>query len=118
MNFISNKANKERRSYPRATAPVYYSYSQAHIPKRQVTTISPGGVRIYSDELLKEGTQIEIEIFLPKGFSAVGRAKVVWVKELPPGSLAFYDVGLEFIYLPPEAIDEIKSILRETVSNG
>jgi len=112
MGYIPDKSNKERRGYPRSTAPVYYRYPRTSFPRHEVNSISLGGLRIYSDELLKEGTQIEIEFFLPMGYSAVGRARVVWVKELPPGSQAFYDVGLEFIDLPLEAINKIKSILR------
>jgi len=103
MGYIPDKSNKERRGYPRSTAPVYYRYPRTSFPRHEVNSISLGGLRIYSDELLKEGTQIEIEFFLPMGYSAIG---------LPPGSQAFYDVGLEFIDLPLEAINKIKSILR------
>lgn len=43
-------------------------------------------------------------------------ARVVWTKELPEGSVGRYDVGLEFIYIPPVAVNELKSVLKQTAS--
>ena len=43
-------------------------------------------------------------------------ARVVWIKALPPGSDALYDVGLDFINLPAKAMNELKFILEETSS--
>jgi hypothetical protein len=40
----------------------------------------------------------------------------VWIKELPPGSGAVYDVGLEFLDLPDEAMRELLSALKEKTS--
>lgn len=112
----SEKPKKERRRFPRVTAPVFYRSPRIFSPKRRVTDISPAGVRIYSDKYFEEGTRMEIEFFLPNGYSVIGIAQVVWIKELPPGSKAAYDVGLEFIHLPAAAIDEIKSVLKDTTS--
>jgi len=108
------KPKAERRRFPRITAPVFYRPPRIFSPKRRVTNISPAGVRIYSDKYFQEGKRMEIEFFLPNGYSVVGIARVVWIKELPPGSKAAYDVGLEFIHLPAMAVDEIKSVLKDT----
>ncbi|MFQ6038850.1 MAG: PilZ domain-containing protein, partial [Candidatus Aminicenantales bacterium] len=74
--------------------------------------ISIGGVRIYSDERLEEGQDLELELFFPNGFSGKGVARVIWIKELPPDSGALYDVGLEFLQLPDEAIKELVAALK------
>jgi hypothetical protein len=79
--------------------------------RRKVSNISLGGVRIYSDEYLKVGKCQEIEFFLPNNRSITATAKVVWIEELQPGSAALYDVGLEFIDLPPHAAEELRTIL-------
>jgi len=67
-------------------------------------------VRIYSDEPLKEGKGVQIELDLPSGKSAKATARVVWIEVLPPGSEARFDVGLEFLVISNEAIDELQSI--------
>jgi hypothetical protein len=72
-----------------------------------------GGVRIYSDERLDVDEEVELELHFPNGFSGKGSARVVWIKELPPDSGASYDVGLEFLELPDEAIEELKEALKE-----
>jgi hypothetical protein len=73
--------------------------------------ISPGGVRIYSDEQLREEDQLELELFLPNGQTIVATARVVWIKRLPPDEDARFDVGLEFTSLPDNATQELKYVL-------
>ena len=65
---------------------------------------------------LEEGKRLEIEFFLPKGNSIVALARVVWIKKLPPDSEGLYDVGLEFIHLPDDTLDELKSVLKKSSS--
>lgn len=113
----SNKSITDRRRFPRVMAPVFYRSPRIFSQRRRVSDISPGGVRIYSDKRLEKGKRLEIEFFLPNGYSVVAIVRVVWIKELPSGSEGHYDVGLEFIHLPPIAIDELKSVLKNTSSN-
>jgi hypothetical protein len=72
-----------------------------------------GGVRIYSDERLDVDERVELELHFPNGFSGKGSARVIWIKELPPGSGASYDVGLEFLEFPDEAIEQLREALQE-----
>lgn len=110
----SNKSKVERRRFPRVRAPVFYRSPRILSPKRRIADISPSGVRIYSDKHFEEGKRLEIEFFLPTGYSVVTIARVVWIKKLPPDSEGLYDVGLEFIHVPPPAINELKSLLKNT----
>ena len=79
---------------------------------RRVSNLSLGGVRIYSDERLEVGQELELEFLLPSGSNLEARARVVWIKELPPGSQGVYDVGLEFVALPKKARRELRLILK------
>lgn len=115
MNTLNNP-KEERRRFPRVTAPVFYRSPRVFSPKQKVSNISPAGVRIYSDDPLEEGKRLELEFFLPSGSSMVAIARVVWIKELPPDYEGKYDVGLEFIQLPPVGVDELKSVLKKTSS--
>ena len=104
---------KDRRKFPRLTSPVYYRIEKLHSLRQRVSNISVGGVRIYSDQRLDKGEEIELELHFPSGYEGKGTARVVWIKELPPGSGSSYDVGLEFLFLPDEAIKELMKAIRE-----
>lgn len=113
----------DKRRFRRMRVPVLYSPPRMFGPprvfgqRRQISDISLGGLRIYSDEPLKEGKGLDVELFLPMGQSVKAIARVVWIEELPGGSDARYDVGLEFIHLPPVATNEIKSMLNNQSTN-
>lgn len=107
------KYKTERRRFPRVMVPVHYRSPRILTKKRQVSNISLAGVRIFSDEYLNEGERLELEFILPSGFSVKALARVVWIKEQPPGSAAPYDVGLEFIDLHEKAKNELKAVLED-----
>lgn len=116
--MIELKESKpDRRRFPRVKAQVYYRPASILKARHRISNISLGGVRIYSDERLKKGKRLEIELFLPSGHSIEAIARVVWIKELPPDSKARFDVGLEFISLPPNAMQELKLILEDISSH-
>lgn len=107
----SNKSDFDKRRFPRVKAPVLYRPIKLLGPRRRILDISPGGVRIYSDEQLREEDQLELELFLPNGQTIVATARVVWIKRLPPDEDARFDVGLEFTSLPDNATQELKYVL-------
>lgn len=91
---------------------VYCRIGKSQPLRQRVSNISLGGVRLYSDQRLDVGEEVELELYFPSGFSDIGRARVVWINELPPNSGASYDVGLEFLELPDDAIRELKETLK------
>jgi len=103
----------ERRRYERVAIPVSYRISGLSTAKRPVLNMSLGGVRISCDENLDIGQMLELEFFLPNGISIEASAKVVWIKKLPPGSEALYDVGMEFKKLSEVAVLELDTILNK-----
>jgi hypothetical protein len=102
----------ERRRYPRLEVPVLFRSSKKEDDFSPTFNLGLGGVRIYSNRYLKKGKQQEIVLCFPEGNTIPATAQVVWTKVLPPGSAAAFDVGLEFIDLPPEAVDMLKEVLE------
>jgi c-di-GMP-binding flagellar brake protein YcgR len=108
----ASKPEKERRRFPRVMAPVLCRIPRKPAKKQRVSNLSLGGVRIYSDERLDIGQELDLEFFLPHGSVLEARARVVWLKELPSESLGIYDVGLEFLALPQKARKELSLVLK------
>jgi c-di-GMP-binding flagellar brake protein YcgR len=114
MTAESNNRFIERRRFPRVKAPVYCRPAGFLKPRHRIGNISLGGLRIYSDKFFKTDERMEIEIFLPDNQSIVEIVRVVWIKELPSGSEALYDVGLEFIRLSPEDAHKLQVVMDTT----
>jgi len=92
--------------------PVLYRIPRTPAKRQHVSNLSLGGVRIYSDERLNIGQELELEFFLPSEATIEARARVVWIKELPPGEQGVYDVGLEFLALSDKARKELSQVLE------
>ena len=87
----------ERRRFKRLQAPVYCRPVGLKLFERKPTVdISLGGARIYSDEEMKRGGRLELELFLPDGSSVTCRVEVAWVQALPAVAPVRFDVGLKF----------------------
>jgi c-di-GMP-binding flagellar brake protein YcgR len=108
----SDKSKTERRQFRRVMAPVFYTATKQISPKRRVSDLSLGGVRIYSDEWLDVGGRLELEFMLPDGSTVKAMAKVTWIKEMPEGEEAMYDVGMEFMELSATATEKLKTVLK------
>ncbi len=113
MKGKPDKSNTERRQYPRVMAPVYYKATKQISPKRRVSDMSLGGARIYSDERIDEGGRLELEFYLPDGSTVKAMAKVAWIKEMPEGEEALYDVGMEFTQLTKAATEKLSTVLKK-----
>lgn len=116
MSEPDQSEHKERR-YPRVKAQILYRPPKVFGQKRQAPDISFGGMRIYSNKLLQKGSTHNIEIFLPSGQTAMVLARVAWVDAYPKDSDALYDIGLEFIHVPNNIADDLKSALESMPSD-
>lgn len=108
----SNKSSKEKRRFPRVMAPVFFWGPRVFTKKQRVSNLSLGGVRIFSDQRLYVGERLELEFFLPDGSTIEAVARVVWIKDMPPGSEAVYDVGMEFVELAEGVTERLKAVLK------
>jgi hypothetical protein len=76
--------------------------SPGMVARLRMVDVSLGGARVYSDERLKLGTRVDLELLASPGSTVQVLAHVVWIDELEPGGPARYDVGLEFLEVPEE----------------
>jgi hypothetical protein len=75
--------------------------------------MSLGGARVFSDDRLKLGTKLNLELLAAPDNTVQVLARVVWIDELEAGSPARYDVGLEFLDVPEEMISRLSDILQK-----
>jgi len=87
-----------RRRYPRLAAPVFFRPAGPAFlhHKRATIDISLGGLRVYSDDDLKVGTPLEIDLLLDETTTARCWVRIAWIDRLPASAGAAFDVGLEF----------------------
>jgi hypothetical protein len=79
--------------------------------QQQVLDASLGGVRIYSDEEFSQKVPLELDLFLRDGTELSCVARVAWIKALPAGGVARYEVGLAFTDASPAMLDQLKTVL-------
>jgi hypothetical protein len=75
--------------------------------------MSLGGARVFSDERLRLGTRLDLELLLGPNNVVQVLARVVWIDELAAGNPARFDVGLEFLDVPEEMTSRLAVILEK-----
>ncbi len=111
-------ADLNRREFKRVHAPVFcrpVGLLFKLLPeKQQALDISLGGMRIYSDEPLKKGAKLAVELFMPDATTVSCKVEVVWIEALPEGSPAKHDVGLKFIDIRSDDQARLATLLDDT----
>ena len=107
-------APADRRRYPRVAATVYYRPAGPAFlhHRRSSVDVSPGGMRVYSDEELIVGDSVELELLLAEDTTARCWARIAWVEKLDASDGARFDVGLEFTDISDEDRRLLDSALR------
>jgi c-di-GMP-binding flagellar brake protein YcgR len=105
-----------RRRFPRVAAPVYYRPAGPAFlhHKRATVDISLGGMRVYSDEEMKVGNRLEIDLLLDDDKTARCWVRIAWIDRLSATEGAAYDIGLEFT----DIADEDRRLLVEALGAG
>ena len=78
----------------------------------RTVNVSMGGARVFSDESMKVGSKLNLELMPDPDVSVQVLARVAWIDELPDGSPARFDVGLEFLDVPEEMVSRVAVILQ------
>jgi c-di-GMP-binding flagellar brake protein YcgR len=86
----------DRRRYPRVNAPIFcrpVGRSEGHT----LIDVSLGGMRLWLDDPIEPGDQLELDLTLPEGPPLFCTAEVVWVIAAADGAPARHDVGVRFV---------------------
>jgi len=112
---MGGEDGKERRRYRRIQAPVYCRPAGLKIMSKhhEAVDVSRGGVRIYSDEPMKVGDRLTLELFVESGDEVIFQAQVAWVEKLPKGAVARFDVGMRFLHVDARADALLAKVLGE-----
>ena len=78
----------------------------------RTVNVSMGGARVFSDERLKIGQKLNLELMPDTETSVQVHARVAWIDELGEGAPALFDVGLEFFDVPEEIVSRLAAILQ------
>jgi PilZ domain len=79
--------------------------------RRHPVDISLDGVRIYSDQGFRIGELLTLEFILPNAPAGTVVGQVMWIRKLPSGSPARFDIGLMFRSMAPEQLHALKELL-------
>jgi len=101
----------ERREFPRVQAPIYCRPAHRRLRRRKVVDVGLGGMRVYSDEPFDMGAKFEVEMFMSDGDSVNCLTEVMWVRPIPGGKPAQFDVGLKFLHVPEEGYAKLEALL-------
>jgi c-di-GMP-binding flagellar brake protein YcgR len=103
----------ERRQFPRVSGPIYCRPTRRRTVRRRAVDIGLGGIRVYADDPIEVGTQMEIDVFRPDGEAITCLAEVVWVQEVPGADPAPYDVGLRYLDVPDEGREMLAALVDD-----
>ncbi len=108
----NDTSGAERREFPRIQAPIYCRPAHRRLRRRKVVDVGLGGMRVYSDEAFGIGARFEVELFMSDGDSVNCLTEVCWVRPVPGGHPAPYDIGLKFLHVPEAGYAKLSALLE------
>jgi hypothetical protein len=102
----------DRRIYPRLKVPMLWRSPGLIVKLSRTVNVSMGGARVFSDDRMKIGSKLNLELMPDPETSVQVLARVAWIDELGDGAPARYDVGLEFLDVPEEMVSRLAAILQ------
>ena len=106
-------AESDRRLYPRLNVPMLWRTPGMVASLGRTVNMSLGGARVFSDEKLRIGTKLNLELLAGGDSTVQVLARVVWIDELDSKSPARFDVGLEFLEVPERMQSRLAEILEK-----
>ena len=110
--MTTHNPEHDRRRYPRVKAPVLCRPAVSAAPARPVVNIGLGGVRVYSDHQFEIGQRLEVGLYLPNYTILTFTVRIVWIHLLPEDAACRYDIGLEFLEVPPNTLQLLADVLE------
>jgi len=110
----SGAAPPPGKPYPWLQAPAYFTRVAPPLfpDDPDPAELILGGFRVYTDDLLKELSWVDTEIFLARQPDVICTARVAWVDELPDGAPARFDVGLQIAAINPCDRKRLVSVVK------
>ena len=105
-------AESDRRIYPRLKVPMLWRSPGLIAKLSRTVNVSMGGARVFSDDRMKVGSKLNLELMPEPETSVQVLARVAWIDELEDGAPARFDVGLEFLDVPEEMVSRLAAILQ------
>jgi hypothetical protein len=102
-----------RPSYRRVQAPIYHRPTTwfAQGLRRFTGMRSLGGIRSYSDDPLKPGRLLEMDVFVPGKSEVTLLVEVEWCVALAGGVPARFDVGMRIVRMESRARAHLDGVL-------
>ena len=104
---------EDRRHFLRVAASVYCRPARLRLTSFPVGDIGLGGMRVLTDEPTGVGQILDIELLVGEKGTAQCTVSVAWVTNLPLGSAARFEVGLQFVSVPPGFLHTLAKIVRK-----
>jgi hypothetical protein len=103
----------QRPPYRRVQAPIVHrptSWFAQGLP-RESREPGLGGIRSYSDEPVKAGRLLEMDVFLADGATVTALVEVEWCDPLPPGAPARFEVGMRWVHVARSDLERLGPVL-------
>jgi c-di-GMP-binding flagellar brake protein YcgR len=108
---------QERRRYTRVPESLQIAYEiipAEEIKEYLTKDISQGGIRFLTYEFIPKDSRLRIRIGFPKLlFSFEALVQCMWIREIPYSEE--FEVGVEFIDLPPEILDYLINYIKDSL---
>ena len=105
---------EERRKYiriPEHSQIIYKVIPEEKAREHQIRDISQGGIKFLVNKFIPKGSHLRIKITFPKTFFTIeALVELMWVREVP--SIEQYEVGVQFIDIPPKAIEHLVKYIQ------
>lgn len=110
---------EERRRYVRIPESSQISYKcvpQEKIASHLTLDVSQGGLRFMVHEFIPKDTYMKIKLSLSKSLVVIeGMVRLVWSRHLPEKHA--YEVGVQFVDIPPHAMDHLIGYISNFLKN-
>jgi hypothetical protein len=104
-----------RPRFRRIQAPVYHRptswFSQGLLRKKASASSPEVGFLSYSDEHVKPGRLLEMDVFLPDDRAVTVVVEVAWCDPMSANAPARFDVGLRLVHVEPSVKAGLESVL-------
>ncbi len=103
----------QRPAYRRVLAPIVHrptAWFSRVLPHE--AGLTPIGVRSYSDERLRPGRLLEVDVLLRDGSTVTALAEVEWCDALPSDGPARFDVGMRIVQIEARAVPLLERVLE------